>query len=602
MAPPTQTALARPPFAVDDKDTQYYSDNNTRPLRTRSKEERNKASESTYNAYDTYLEPGSKDTQKEKRKTRDSGYGAIGGGLLSALDDSDYSDDDDDDEADIRTAQPKPVAQSPSSSVTPSKEAVKSKNQALFEAATLEDQLPSPGGLSVTGGSSSRGPSPGPPAYEEVNGPRTPIQEKKKADGSFGVSNLTGDRDANSRGAQQQGGGASPNLHPDNHINAINASNAVETGGRRGPSPSITPPPAAPLQVHAQQMNAPQPQRPIPNPVHSHPHNIPPPLQQQHRGPPQQQPPHGMPHRGPAQPLTLDTRNVLPPVHHAPFAPAPGSMQPYGFHMTPTPTPADFASSPIVPAFIQNPNKPIRPAFIHFEKNLSESEKSPSAMSHESTMPIMRGEKEDYLPIRSNSTGVGRRAPKLGEKRDGDDFWRRFSMVAKIEKGAGARGGDKRSPWLKTAMGNTSSLRAWSWCIGLCFLTIIVGGIVAIWWFTRGNPAHQIPVAIGGGASETMTQTTTIPTPVGGATSTGEALAKAATTTTKKAAAASATSAAVMTSRTASTTKSKAAAKRTLGDFVLPIETPAPAPAPAPERIAMHRRQQQHLAGRLLRR
>ncbi|KAG8877409.1 hypothetical protein FRB98_006702 [Tulasnella sp. 332] len=571
MAPPqTQTALARPPFAVDDKDTQYQQNDGQQPRRTRTKEERNKASESTYNAYDNYLEPGSRQpnttlhVQSKSRDERDSAHGAIGGGLLSALDDSDYSSDDSDDDdprIKIATATTKPL--------TITKDAVKSKNQALFEAATMEDRLPSPSALSPGGGSSttSRGPSPGPPSYEEVNGRRTPVDEKKKVNGSaaFGVSNPTSERDPDSRRQQQ----SQQRLSPNNN-NLVNAANAVETGGRRGPSPSITPPPAAPLQVHipAHQMNAPQPQRPIlnqSNPTHVSP--ISPQAQQQQynpRGPPPPQ--QGLP-RGPPQALTVNTRNIGPPPHHAPFAPAPGSMQPFGFHMTPTPTPADFASSPIVPAFIQ-PNKPIRAAFIHFDKNTENSEKSPSAMSHESTMPIMRGEKEDYLPLRSGGPGVGPRAPRVGEKHHGDDFWRRFSMVAKMDKAVANKGGDKQSAWLNSALGNTSALRAWTWCVGLFMLAIVVGGIVAIWWFTRSNPAHAIPVAIGGGASETMLSSSTEPTPV--ATANVDSIP----TTTGKAAA---------------STTTKAKAKRALGDFVLPVQTPA---AVSAEKRMAHKRHQ----------
>lgn len=52
-------------------------------------------------------------------------------------------------------------------------------------------------------------------------------------------------------------------------------------------------------------------------------------------------------------------------------------------------------------------------------------------MSHESTMPILRGDREDSLPLRT-----GRRIPRVGEKmmKEGDDFWRRFSMVVKEQK------------------------------------------------------------------------------------------------------------------------------------------------------------------------
>lgn len=177
--------------------------------------------------------------------------------------------------------------------------------------------------------------------------------------------------------------------------------------------------------------------------------------------------------------------------------------------MNPTQIPEPLASTPIEPAFI----KPIKPAFLKFQ----DDEKAGSIASHESNVPIMRGDKEDSFPMRSQGTGVGARAPKLGQRlnAEGDDFWRRFSMVAKMDTKNPAENKQRYatslvtklffdraisySPWLKSATRGTTALRGWTWCIGIFMLLAIIGGSVAGWWFSRDDPAHAVPVAIGGG-------------------------------------------------------------------------------------------------------
>ena len=81
-------------------------------------------------------------------------------------------------------------------------------------------------------------------------------------------------------------------------------------------------------------------------------------------------------------------------------------------------------STPIEPAFV----KPIRAAFIRGD---NDNEKTNSLMSHESSVPIMRGDKEDPVPLRS-----GPRIPRVGQQNasgEGDQFWRRFSMIVKAD-------------------------------------------------------------------------------------------------------------------------------------------------------------------------
>ncbi|KAG8896549.1 hypothetical protein FRB99_008848 [Tulasnella sp. 403] len=448
MAP--NTALAKPPFAIDDDDTQYVH-HEKQPRRTR--EERHKVSESTYDAYDTYFDPKHSSSAQhddvlvppkpfassDRPISSDSAHNAIGGGLLNSLDDSDISDDD----SDAASVNKKPLSPSDPS---------KSKNQALFEAAVVRDMSANPKNLGLP-----------PPAYEDVSGRGKRFVDEK------------------GRGARtpspEPGRGPSPNLHPQQQYGGANPAT---------PAPSRTPPPAAPLQVHipAHQMNAPQPQRPIPAAARV--------------GGPQDA---GM-GRGP--PLTI----APPPAAAFVYGPGGGPVPQTagfgtpGFHMNPTPIPAP-TSTPIQPAFI----KPIKPAFIKFDED--GNEKGSSVMSHESSMPIMRGEKEDYLPLRS-----GRRAPPVGGKvGEGDDFWRRFSMVVKMEKS---------TPPEK-----------------------------------KKSPEHAIPVAIGGGASETMDNATAIPTPIVAGTAT-------ATASKKSHASASTTPPPV-------SGPGIPGGKRHVGDFVLPV-------------------------------
>jgi len=127
-------------------------------------------------------------------------------------------------------------------------------------------------------------------------------------------------------------------------------------------------------------------------------------------------------------------------------------------------------------------------------------------------------------------------------------------MVVKMDKRLPAN--EKRSTWLESNLGHNKTWHRWTWCFGMFMLAAVIGGCVAIWWFTRSNPAHAIPVAIGGGGSETMGPLATIATPVG------------ADMTSALAAEGS--------SAAATTTKEKTKAKRTVGDFVLPLPTESP--------------------------
>ncbi|KDQ62544.1 hypothetical protein JAAARDRAFT_44863 [Jaapia argillacea MUCL 33604] len=89
--------------------------------------------------------------------------------------------------------------------------------------------------------------------------------------------------------------------------------------------------------------------------------------------------------------------------------------------------------------------------------------------------------------------------PKRGEK--GDDFWRRFSMIAKEDR--------KESPWLKKTQSGSTRLSRWVWIIGMLLLLCIAGGIGIGIYISHKNQSNTGPKAIGGSADEAATVTTT---------------------------------------------------------------------------------------------
>lgn len=111
---------------------------------------------------------------------------------------------------------------------------------------------------------------------------------------------------------------------------------------------------------------------------------------------------------------------------------------------------------------------------------------------------------------------------RRGEK--GDDFWRRFSMVAKIEKRETRRFKRKVkhlppplvllsipdhshfclcfiSWWLKKAQNGSSRLSRWVWAVAFVILLCITDVSVLGWQASHNKPAHQAPTALGDSAN-----------------------------------------------------------------------------------------------------
>lgn len=100
--------------------------------------------------------------------------------------------------------------------------------------------------------------------------------------------------------------------------------------------------------------------------------------------------------------------------------------------------------------------------------------------------------------MRGNNEGT--LLPNRGEK--GDDFWRRFSMIAKVETS-----GKKQSNWLHKTEGGSNRLRRWVWIVAILLLVCIAGAIGLGIYLSHNSPDHQQPTVLGGSANERATAT-----------------------------------------------------------------------------------------------
>jgi len=153
---------------------------------------------------------------------------------------------------------------------------------------------------------------------------------------------------------------------------------------------------------------------------------------------------------------------------------------PTGSHGDPFDRECPAITAPKNPHQLQPPITPIAPVFARPKKT--------SAIKFAPEQPIMRGEREETL------------LPKRGE--NGDQFWRRFSMVAKVEN-------DRPSTWFVKTSGRQSRFSRWVWFWALFFASAIVAASVLGWYMTRNNPSNGTPTAVGGTGNEQPGPTTT---------------------------------------------------------------------------------------------
>ncbi|KAF4577104.1 hypothetical protein EYR36_005091 [Pleurotus pulmonarius] len=100
--------------------------------------------------------------------------------------------------------------------------------------------------------------------------------------------------------------------------------------------------------------------------------------------------------------------------------------------------------------------------------------------------------------IRSDHEGA--LLPKRGER--GDDFWRRFSMIAKVENEKQTT--EKQSLWLRKTQSGTNRLSRWVYVLGIVLLILIAGGIALGVYASKNDDdsTHEPPTVFGGAANE----------------------------------------------------------------------------------------------------
>ncbi|KZT28344.1 hypothetical protein NEOLEDRAFT_1058963 [Neolentinus lepideus HHB14362 ss-1] len=146
----------------------------------------------------------------------------------------------------------------------------------------------------------------------------------------------------------------------------------------------------------------------------------------------------------------------------------------------PPPAPVNVPSTPHP---LQPPMTPITPVFARPRNG--EAANGVKFETSQLRPGIMRADAE------------GTTLPRRGEK--GDDFWRRFSMVAKADT--------KESFWLKKTQNGTSRMSRWVWVIGVILLACIAGAIGLGWYASHKSTGTNTPKAIGGSANEAATST-----------------------------------------------------------------------------------------------
>ncbi|KAF6747469.1 hypothetical protein DFP72DRAFT_607791 [Ephemerocybe angulata] len=449
----------KPPFATDEPDSLYDASPASPPKRRMAppKPDNPNARSSAYNVYDNYLAPGdnnNRPTSVVSTASRNSAIGALGMGLL-AMDDSD--DDDSDDEeaferrrraerakaaliAELDKSHPAPTSSS-SANKSPSKTLPSSASSSSLQTQSRSAALAA--AISSNANDRNRAVTPSPPPSPP------PIAAPKPGYAGPTIATL--------------GVGKSPSP----------IENPFEPKGQGHPQG----------QQGQHMQGQPQRQNSLGGP------QLGAPPQMQQRGPP----PGGPGFRGPPG-LNINLGLPMPNGNNPN-----GNVHGHGHANGPLTPPPSAIVRGMTPAPLAPPMTPITPVFAmpkssassvyggsdaHGEKDGFNGVRWDDLPPPTPRKPIMRSGTEDAL------------LPSRGEK--GDDFWRRFSMVAKAEGVADGR--KKESPWLRKTTSGKNRLGRWVWVIGVVLLAVIGAAIGLGVWFGRNSPDHQQPGTLAGGA------------------------------------------------------------------------------------------------------
>ncbi|KIY65217.1 hypothetical protein CYLTODRAFT_400721 [Cylindrobasidium torrendii FP15055 ss-10] len=133
---------------------------------------------------------------------------------------------------------------------------------------------------------------------------------------------------------------------------------------------------------------------------------------------------------------------------------------------------------PSTPHPLGAPMTPITPVFARPQKKVD--------IQFADEKHIMRGDKEE-VPL-----------ARRGER--GDEFWRRFSVVAHTTENR-----TSSSSWLKKTQNGTTRLSRWVYIIGILLLIAAAGGIGLGWWVSHNDNSHTAPEAMGGSEGQKAT-------------------------------------------------------------------------------------------------
>ncbi|KAF7299687.1 hypothetical protein HMN09_00974200 [Mycena chlorophos] len=237
------------------------------------------------------------------------------------------------------------------------------------------------------------------------------------------------------------------------------------------------------------------PSMPVPNP-HGNAMPMPMPMAS---GPARSPPPIAAPRPGYAAPIAalnnMNGGNVARPAPTA--APGGAPALPLAPHRLPVRPTRSAPPSPQSPPVFARPQR-------------TATMDSSSVSFSETKGLIMRGEGEEAPLAR----------PRPGQK--GDQFWRRFSMVAKDPQEKGP------SAWLKKNQSGTSNLRRWVWVVGMILVICAAAGIGIGVYVAEKSASNERPETIGGAADESAipTPTTAVATGKGAGTAAAGALGK----------------------------------------------------------------------------